>query len=71
MKIKMKMTITIKIQYEFEIGMTDNLEVSFYNTFIQEPNLSLKFDQYKLRFKYKIFDDNIMWRPLFYSEGSD
>ena len=38
---------TLKLQYEIEIGMTSNLEVSFYNTFIQKPGESLKFDLYK------------------------
>jgi len=59
---------TLKLQYEIEIGMTSNLEVSFYNTFIQKPGESLKFDLYKLRFKYKIFEDERMWMPLFYTE---
>ena len=37
---------TLKLQYEFEIGMTDNLEVAFYNTFTQDE-IGFKFDEYK------------------------
>ena len=59
---------TLKLQYEFEIGMTDDLEVAFYNTFIQEPDGNLKFDEYKLRLKYDIFKSDNEWAPLFYSE---
>ena len=59
---------TLKLQYEFEIGMTDDLEVAFYNTFIQTPDNSLKFDEYKLRLKYDIFKSDNEWAPLFYSE---
>ena len=61
-------SITLKLQYEFEIGMTDDLEVAFYNTFIQAPDNSLKFDEYKLRLKYDVFKSDNEWAPLFYSE---
>ena len=59
---------TLKLQYEFEIGMSDDLEIAFYNTFIQEPNGSLKFDEYKMRFKYNVVDNPSEWTPLFYTE---
>ena len=60
---------TLKLQYEFEIGMTDNLEMAFYNTLIQEPNGSLKFDEYKMRLKTNLFNNNTSdWVPLFYLE---
>ena len=59
---------TIKLQYEFEIGMSDDLEIAFYNTFIQEPGENLKFDEYKLRFKYNVIDSPNEWIPLFYTE---
>ena len=59
---------TLKLQYEFELGMTDDLEVAFYNTFIQSPSGSLEFDQYKLRFKYNIFKKHNNWTPLLYTE---
>ena len=59
---------TLKLQYEIEIGMTEDFEVAFYNTFIQKPNEGIEFDQYKLRFKYKVFDDKVKWTPILYSE---
>ena len=58
----------LKLEYEFEIGMTDDLEIAFYNTFIQEPGGNLKFDEYKLRFKYNVTDNPNEWVPLFYTE---
>ena len=59
---------TLKLEYEFEIGMTENMEVAFYSTFLQTPEDGLKFDAYKLRFKYNIFQKQNTWTPLFYSE---
>ena len=43
--------------------MTDDLEIAFYNTFIQEPDSSLKFDEYKLRLKYDDFKSDNEWAP--------
>ena len=66
----------LKLQVEIEIGMSDFLEVSFYNTFKESPTIingivtsrNFKFDEYKIRLKYKIFKNDNPWAPLFYSE---
>ena len=54
----------LKLQVEIEIGMSDFLEVGFYNTFKEYPlfdnngvltSRKFEYDQYKLRLKYKVF----------------
>ncbi len=67
---------TLKLEAEIEIGMSENLEVSFYNVFKESPihnedgtiSRKLKYDEYKLRFKYRVFKNGHKWAPLFYSE---
>ena len=67
---------TLKLEAEIEIGMTENLEVSFYNVFKESPEYNedgtilrkLQYDEYKLRFKYRVFKNGHKWAPLFYSE---
>ena len=66
----------LKLQIEVEIGMSECLEVSFYNTFKEYPvfennifqSRKFGYDEYKLRLKYKIFNNSHPWTPLFYSE---
>ena len=54
----------LKLQVEIEIGMSEFLEVGFYNTFKEYPLLDnnggfisrkFEYDEYKLRLKYKVF----------------
>ena len=66
----------LKFQVEVEIGMSECLEVAFYNTFKEYPvfeddifkSRKFSYDEYKLRLKYKIFDSSNPWTPFFYSE---
>lgn len=68
---------TLMLEAEIEIGMSDNLEVGFYNTFKDYPvfddngafeKREFKYDEYKLRFKYRIFKNNHKLAPIFYTE---
>jgi len=79
---------TLTLEAEVEIGMSENLEVSFYNAFKEEPifcegfidngactiegeeeiTRKFKYKEAKLRFKYKVFKNDNIWTPLFYSE---
>ena len=55
---------TLKLEVELELGMSVTLEVSFYNVLKEYPvfdngtfiERKLKYDEYKLRFKYKIYN---------------
>ena len=66
----------LKLQVEIEIGMSEFLEVAFYNTFKEYPILdngefisrNFEYDEYKMRLKYKVFKNGNPWAPLFYSE---
>ncbi len=67
----------LKLQVEIEIGMSEFLEVGFYNTFKEYPLFDAKgvlttrkfeYDEYKLRLKYKVFKNSKPWTPLFYTE---
>jgi len=66
----------LKLQVEIEIGMSEFLEVAFYNTFKEKPILvndifvsrNFEYDEYKIRLKYKVFKSENPWTPLFYSE---
>ena len=68
---------TLKLQIEVEIGMSEFLEVAFYNSFKEYPlfdnngvfiSRKFEYDEYKLRLKYKVFKNSTPWTPLFYSE---
>jgi len=68
---------TLKLQVEIEIGMSEFLEVGFYNTFKEYPlfdnngdftSRKFEYDEYKLKLKYKVFKNTKPWTPLFYSE---
>ena len=61
--------VTVDQMLELEVGMTKSFDFAIYNSYIQEPDSSLKFKGYKLRFRYKLGRKNqFMMDPLLYLE---
>ena len=60
------------LQYEYEIGMNDRFDVGVYQKFVQNHNLPLIYDGFKLRMRYRLGEKG-QWPmdPLIYLEYKD
>ncbi|MGB9701256.1 MAG: hypothetical protein ACPL1A_00865 [Candidatus Kapaibacteriota bacterium] len=62
-------TSSTELNYEFEFGMNKFFDFAIYQTFKQLPNESIRYDGFKLRWRFKIGEKNDYFLdPLIYIE---
>lgn len=62
-------TTTTVLELEFEVGMTDRFDFGLYQVFEQLPQNSLRYVEYKLRFRYRFAEQGrYFFDPLLYLE---